>query len=92
MRLEDDPSIGACACSYCGQPAGEPCRIVNSYAYANDRKWTRSHGARIRAAIKELYKSARHAEEDGADDGGMSFVIAAGRLSAEIKNRRMKNR
>lgn len=54
MRLEDDPSIGACACPWCGSAKGTPCvPPPNSPAWTDwnqSRLYIPSHMARLRKA------------------------------------------
>lgn len=86
MRLEDDPSIGAVSCPHCGARRGHPCEVDEAARRSTtvDRRYVRSHAARMRKAIVELYARANRSR---AKDGGMRFVSAAGRLAAELSRR-----
>ncbi len=86
MRLEDDPSIGAVACPYCGAAKGVPCEPVNGSWIARDRKYVKSHLGRLTKASREFNKiskdrrRSKKARADAADK--------VERLDLEILNRR----
>lgn len=49
MKIEDDPSIATCACPWCASVAGMPCKNTAGDC-CQDRKFWRSHMARLRKA------------------------------------------